>query len=663
MPTDEEGTRKGPRLDQRRIRDGEWWLARTRGQEPGPLVWGIVERMMQQQQWRIDRYRHISRSCQIEQIIMGGRLERQDTIDGVMGTTTSRSGTPITANIIEALQADIYKNRILPMPLTARGNYIQQKRAKDLGCFIEGVMYENGWDLIQLRAGLFALYFGTVFVKCCVNAYGRITLELIPPFEMWYDDLESRYGTPRCGYHIYLCDRSVLYEQYVARAKADDGYANSKTRRARALEDAPAERGLWLSVDNSIETQSDMVAVCEAWHLESGPGAGDGRYLVSVKGVDGTMVDDLFECQEMPVRCLTTQTPLAGVFGDSLAWKMLPIQETLDFLDRRINNAVALIGLPRIYAQKGTINKDHINDSEEVPIVEVSGTQPPTILDWTPINAQVVEWRGIRKAELYEISGGNSLQTNGQLPPGMQEASGKALDTFEDIYSARHAVKHRLLESFNIAVADLVIQVATEYSEGGGSYEVKLESGRKMRKISWKDVKMDREDFILKVFNISGLSRMPSTKFKQLERLLNAQVIDVPTFKRYWDMPDLESELELDTSSSTIVDEMLDDIAFYGHPRSPDEFSDFDHCIKRGTQYYNMLRGQDGFPPERLVMVADFIALATAMKTKRDQALAPPTPAPGAMPPMPPEGMPPPEALPPAPGGAPPALPPAPMAA
>lgn len=655
--TKTENTRRGPRLDERRIRDGEWWLAHGRDKEPGPLIFGLVESMTMQQQWRLDRYRHIARTAGLDQVLFGSRLERQEVLDGIATLNSRRSGTPILGNIIDSLQADIYKNPILPMPVTSKGDWQQRRRAKDLGCFIEGVLYENQWSILQLRAGLFVLYFGTVFLKGCETPKQRCGLELVPPWEVWVDELEARYGCPRSWYHTYLIDRSEAYERYVARKGKWHG---SREKRGQAIEDAPAEAGLWLSTDASMASRSDMIVVCEAWHLESGPGAGDGRHVVCVKGVMGTMLDEEWDGDSPPLRQLTTQTPLAGIFGDSVAWRLTPSQEKLDFLDARVDKAVDGIGVPRIYAQEGTINKEDINDSDEVPILFIKGgNMVPGTLDWVPIHPQVLEWRQTIKAEMYESSGGNQLQTNGTLPPGMQEASGKALDTFEDIFSARHAVKHRLLEAFVVAAGELATDIAAGIAEDRGDYVVKLPSRGYFKKISWKDVALDKDDFVLKTFPISWLSRMPSMRFKQLEQLLNANIINVEQFKRLWDMPDLESENLLDTSTQEVVDDMLDTIAYRGKVVSPDEFSDFDYCMSRGRQFYNMLAQQEGFPPERLVLVAQFIDEAKAAKQRIIDSAKPkpgemPPPGDGAMPPPPPDGGMPPGGAPPMPPGAPP---------
>jgi hypothetical protein len=638
--------RRGPRLDERRIRDGEWWLATQRGEEPGPSISGIVESLQQQQQWRIDRYRHIARTAKLDEVLFGSRLERADTIEGIDQATSRRQGTPILKNIVASLQADIYKNPILPMPVTSKGNWQQRRRAKDLGCFIEGVLYENKWSILQLRAGLFVLYFGTVFIKGCERR-GRCGLDLVPPWEVWVDELEARYGQPASWYHVTLMDRARAYERFVARKGK---YYGSREKRARAIEDAPAESGLWLSTDATMSSRSDMIALYESWHLESGPEAGDGRYVVSCKGVMGTLVDEEYEGETPPLRALTTQTPLAGIYGESVAWDLTSSQEKLDFLDRRVDRAIDSIGVPRVFYQEGSVNKEDLNDSEDVPMIAVTGNQMPGTLDWTPIHPQVLEWRQTCKAEMYESSGGNQLQTNGTLPPGMQEASGKALDTVEDIFSARHAVKHRLLEAFVVAAGELATDVASSIAEEKGDYAVKLPSRGYFKKLSWKDVALDKDEYVLKT----------SMRFKQLEQLLNSNIITIEQFKRLWDMPDLEAENLLDTSTEEIVDEMLDQIAFKGKMVSPDEFSDFDYCMKRGRQFYNMVAQQEGFPPERLVLIAQFVDEAKAAK---ERANPPPQPAPMGAEGMPPEGVPP-EGMPPgAPPGPPPGAPPMPVAA
>jgi hypothetical protein len=619
--------------------------------DPYKAIVDHAETMRRRQQPRIDRYRAIARAAGLDSVLFGAGSSNLLTMgtEGMHGGR-ARHPTNILAHLIESLQADVFKNRIIPMAVTDRGNFRQRKRAKLLNQFLEGVFEENDFDILQLRAGLMALYFGDAIIKGeCPNR--RVKFVCVPPWEVLVDDLEARYGTPCTYVHCYLVDRRKLLSAY---GKAGDFFGTIASRRD-AIKAAPAERDLWLTED-AIDSTADMVMVYEAWHIASGEDADDGRHVLCLK--TGTLCDYEYKADQPPLRWLRSQTPLAGIWDlDSVAWRILPNQQELTFLDRRIRESVATVGVPRIYASRASkVKVEHFNDWVGSILVG-DGPTPPQSLDWTPIHPEVLQHRQSVKAEMYEMVGGNNLQANAQLPSGSM--SGKAIDTTEDIFSARHAVKHRLLEQLVVSCSELAIDIISELAEEDGGYEVRTTGQSWLKKIDWKEVEIDREEFVLKTFPISWLSRLPGKRFKQLQELLQAEIIDTTQFRQLWQMPDLDAEDDLENATADVVDETLDKIAFSGVYLSPEGFDDLDLCIRRGRKFYNWLRLQSGVPEDALMLVAQFIDECVALQAPPPEAAPPPGLPPGPEAAMPPAGAPPmpegmPPGMPPMPGGAPP---------
>jgi hypothetical protein len=144
---------------------------------------------------------------------------------------------------------------------------------------------------------------------------------------------------------------------------------------------------------------------------------------------------------------------------------------------------------------------------------------------------------------------------------------------------------------------------------------------------------------VLKVFPISELSRTPTARFDQLQKLLEAGAITLVQFRRLWRMPDLRSEMKLDTATSEVIEKTLYFIAFRGKYLSPESFDDLPAAIAMGRKMYNMMRIKDGFPAERLMLLMQFVEEAERLENEGKAGAAQLNPAPAA--PMVPGGPPP----------------------
>src|SRR5204863_263088 len=81
------------------------------------------------------------------------------------------------------------------------------------------------------------------------------------PWEIFTDEWDSRYGSPRNLYHCRSVDKGVLLEQF---ARTDSGGWSPKVR--EAIDSAGR-----FSLDESIQSNGgcivDRVDIIEAWHL------------------------------------------------------------------------------------------------------------------------------------------------------------------------------------------------------------------------------------------------------------------------------------------------------------------------------------------------------------------------------------------------------------
>jgi hypothetical protein len=191
---------------------------------------------------------------------------------------------------------------------------------------------------------------------------------------------------------------------------------------------------------------------------------------------------------------------------------------------------------------------------------------------------------------------------------------------------------HRTRQRFKTDLAWVVVCAARRVVARKGTYETRYHGKKGIEKVDWSKVLMDADDFVLKVFPVSALSKQPAAKFAQLTELLNAQAITVEQFKRLFELPDLEAENELDTADTDIIDRNMDIIVTTGRYISPEPFDNLELILQRAGKVYNLCRQQE-VPENRLQLLRDLIEDAKSLK---DQA----TPPPAANDVMPPPGMP-----------------------
>ena len=87
--------------------------------------------------------------------------------------------------------------------------------------------------------------------------------------EIFVDDVEALYGQPRQLHRVKQVDRQVLLDMFPDDAGLIMGAKPSRTE------------------ENGRSIIADMITVRESWHLPSGPGAKDGKHVITIDGGTG----------------------------------------------------------------------------------------------------------------------------------------------------------------------------------------------------------------------------------------------------------------------------------------------------------------------------------------------------------------------------------------
>jgi hypothetical protein len=625
--------------------DCTWYLAKARGEKSGPRLVGLCREMAIRQGTLITN----TEKC-IAVFQYGG--DAKDISPGDHYPIEDNLVTFNAAqNAVETVFSKVIKPRITPMPLTTGGGYLQRHRAKQMGKAIEGVLADSDADALEEDVVMDALTtdHGAGAMKV-IERHDSIKLEHLPIEDVWFDDAESRHRQPRCAYHVprHGIDKYVALELY---AKAGDEYpglvGTVESRRAAILR-AASKPEAWRST--ASPAASHRVDIFEAWHLPSGDPQEyvdeetgetkvrhDGRHVVAVEGDDGTLIDEPWNEDHFPILLYVPRKRRRSIWGLSLMRDLIAPQREYEKLTKKIQHQHQKMGVSGWVASKeSNVNTREITAGTFASgfVVDFDGPVPPQPMVTEPVAEGTYMYAQSIPRDMLERKGISTLAAASQLPSGLQQASGKALQVFEDFEDVRLLPYHRERERFKVALSWIIVCAAKRIVDRVGSYKARYHGKKGLEPIDWADVLMDRKDFVLKVFPISQLSKQPAAKFAQLTELLNAGAITVEQFKRLYELPDLEAENELDSADTDIIDRNMDIMVTTGRYLSPEPFDNLDLIIQRAGKFYNVCRAQD-VPDDRLQLLRDLVEDAKSLK---EQAAPPPAP-PGAMPPPMDPGM------------------------
>lgn len=589
--------------------------------------------------------------------LFGDNLEGMDGYPMVSPIFKDEMSENQLANTLETLHAGVFKNKIVPAPCTVDGDWGQQQRAKMLGRFIAGIYEENRLhgEVVPM-VGIDSIIGGTgaFFVSHEMtdenDKEARVTVERQNPIHLTVDMMEARNGKPRCLYRRSTIDRWVLLERVSGAEKGNQG--SIAARREAVM----SESG-WDERSAAATSHSDSICVYEAWHLPSGPKAKDGLYVMYLRNM--TLVKLPYNRQRFPFAFIRHGFSAGGFWGRSAAERIAPCQRNLDKLAKRIERSHDLLGVPRLLVKAGQVVKSHL-DNEIGSIVEYDGS-PPTEWNAMPIHPAAYQERDSLPQRMRALVGVSTFESTQQLPPQLREASGAAMERWQDAGTDRQAMVHRAYENAMVDLADICLDEAEDLDARGISVKAAAPGDTKgsIALLDFAKCKVDRRTMRLRILPMSQLPHSFSGRVSELDRLKQAGVIDERLYRQLLEVPDIEAENDLISSPVEIIRKTLAKIVEDGIYYEPLGLDDLNLAKATALNFFNLYRIRNDADDERLGLLARYIQDCDALLTPPPEPvnpLAPPAPGPMAPPGpggpmMPPPG--PPAPMMPPPGGAP----------
>ncbi len=511
----------------------------------------------------------------------------------------------VTYNVVQScgdtITAKIAKNRPKPLFLTSGGNVKQQRKAKKLDKFIDGVFYEN--NAYKLGTSVFRDGFilgdGLIHV---FKYYDRVKMERALATELYVDPVESFYGEPRQLHRIKNIDRSVLIDMFPEKKAAilrADGAKTDLTGQAMNI--------------------SDQVTVGESWHLPSGPDATDGMHVIWLTGA--TLFEEAYTKQYFPFARFQWCPRQYGFWSQGGAEQIQNIQLEINKLLWVIQRSMHLAGTFKVWMKTGTkIPKEHLNNDIGAILV---GEEAPQYLVPPIVAPEIYNHLTTLKAQAYEQIGVSQLSANSQKPSGLN--SGKALREFNDIESDRFMTVGQAYERLFLDAAKIAIDVAKEIYEEIGEYSVKVPGKKFIETIDWEDVNLDEDSYVMKIFPVSSLPQDPAGRLQTVQEYAQAGFIDPMTARKLLDFPDLEQVESLANAQEDWICKTLDLIMDDGEYNPPEPEMNLQQAQMMVLQY--IAQGSvNNLDPEKLELLRNFKAQVEILIQKA----MPPAPLPSA---------------------------------
>jgi hypothetical protein len=549
---------------------------------------------------------------------------------------------------VDTLQAKIAKQRPLPQCLTQKGNWGTQKRARKMTQFLEGEFYRQ--RIYEKHAPTIvrdALIFGRGILKVWTEGR-RIKVERSLPWEVYADEWDARYGSPRNMFQVRSMDRAVGLETF---ARTESGGWNQKIR--SAIMDA----GRFSEDDRTASSGGctvDRIDVVEAWHLCDRPeahargedeeepedededkptaepkGMGgeptkhrcNGRHVVITTA--GTLLDEPWEYDYFPFAVLGYSEAVVGCWAKGLVEQLEGYQYEINLSSVRLSEMFRLSGVHILVPDNAKISYQDIRNGINITGHQAGGT--PQVQQMDLVNEHVRERPRELTQDGLNDAGLSQMSVQSQKPQGI--TAGIALQTLDDIETERFLIFGRFYEAWNLEIARRFIDCGKAIAAAYGDHAVSVPMKGGLLKLKWTDVYVDGVE--IRVFPTSLLPTQLPARLETLEGLWEKQLIDRATFLRHLDAPDLQAEMDLETADKLVVDEMIDRMLEAEEEEGddaympPTAYQPFEWAARRAQQKYNRAL-LDGAPEFNLDMLQRFIKHAQ----KEIEKLTPQAPMP-----------------------------------
>lgn len=564
------------------------------GVDPYQAVWPLVTKIREDLGPLFDTYETALSLCTdspASSLQPGARADAWATADY----------EPLSLNVVETvcdtLHAEITQAQPRAMFLTVGGGYELRRRAQKANRFVDGVFQQCDVYAEAFPDAMHdAIRFGTGFVHVYAE-HGKIRIERVHPWEVFVDEVDGYDRAPRSLHRVKYYDRGRAKELWPDHAEAIEG--------------AGVPAGAWAIRSTYV---ADIVVIVESWHLPSGPEADDGRHTIVCDSA--TLVDEEYSRDNFPIFSVRWSRRPFGFYGRGVCEMLTGIQYNVNKTAITIDIAHEQSGF-QVWVERGSkINKAHIQNGIGT-IGEFTGN-PPVFMTPALVAPEMYQWLERQYQRAFERARTSSMAARAEIPAGLKNASGVALETYNDTTSKAYLPQAREYENLAVQVAIRVVQACQDLAAEDADYEVVYRSPKgKTEKIKWSELKLE-DGYVLERWPTSLLPNTPTGKLAKLNELVSSGLAQAlgwgpETILRLMNFPDLDAESALATAPrdaiDALIDRMLDDL---DDTIMPEPVLNLGLCLKVGALRYQQAIVDD-LDEARMKLLRGWLTNAAAM--------------------------------------------------
>lgn len=592
----------GDKSQQQGMPDRQWWKAPTK--DRAQAVAQIIQFLCQYDTKRQTQYQ-ISARLYGNQNIMGINGLSFSKLSSAQSSQKDRVSYNVIQSCTDTVTSKIAKNKPRPMFLTSGGNWIEQRKAKKLEKFNDGIFYENKGHDLCVGAFRDGCIFGDGFLHV-YNSYGRVKYERVLATELYTDWLESFYGEPRQLHRVKNVDRQVLIDAFPGKKEL--------------IKNA---NGAAADMVGGYQNVADQVTVVQSWHLRSGPEAKDGLVCITIP--EGTLMEREWKRDYFPFARFSWSNRIYGYFAQGLAEQIQNIQLEINKILWVMQRSYHLAGSFKVLLENSAkIVTEHLNNDIGA-IIKYNGTKPEYVVP-PVVPMEMYQYLQSRITSAFEQAGISQLSAGSKKPDGLN--SGKALREYNDIESDRFQIVGQAYEKLHMDLCRIGIDEAREIALEDKDYGVKVPGKKFIQTIKWEDVDLDDDAYVMKMFPVSSLPNEPAGRLATIQEYIQAGFLSPRTGQKLLDFPDLEKVEDLKNAQEEYLNMILEKMVDDGEYTAPEGFDDLQLARELALEYYSQGK-LGGLEEEKLQLLRNFIAQIDTVIAKA-QPPAPPQAAPGA---------------------------------
>lgn len=529
----------------------------------------------------------------------------------------ARTPLNLIRSCCDTVRAELIQNRLRMQCSPTDGDWSTRKRCRQMTKFLGAIFAKEAFDRTASAVVLDALVHGTGIARPLVED-GKTKIERIPPWEVWVDADEARYGEPRSYYLTRYVSRRTLKARYKDHADTID-QARSQLGRRRGVVGA------------------EMVAVVEAWHLPSTPDSDDGRHVIAVDGEGEALFVEEWPHDWVPLVFLRWKAPQQGFWGQGLAGELTETQRQLNIATYNVEIGFENHVHTHVLASRNSgLDPEKMTD-EPGKIWWYNGSQEPKALTFTPFSEHLRPWIQDLVSWGYQLSGVSMSAARSEKASGL--VSGRSIQMNADLQSRRFIDPAREMEQFTLDIGERCVDVVSHHAKagGGGGLAVTYRAKHRGETIKWSDVALARDSFQIRIDPRSALPDTPAGRSDWIQGMIasgQAAQLGAPEWA-IRDLSDLATEAfnQTVTVAWDLVDQICEDILDEGEDgyRPPEAFFNLSVCLLVGVTTYQLWTLW-GVPEDRRDVLRDWLDMVRMEMDRAAAAHAPPQQPPAAPP-------------------------------